>query len=265
MQLIVAMKEALQPHIPGSIARYDDTYEPRSFGDNMQKWGTSSILLESGWNKDDWNKQFVRKLNFIALLAGLNAIATRAYQNKDIEDYKQIPFNEKRMIDLILRNGTYYYSDNAHKIDIGINYEEVFTKGQMYYRGKIEEIGDLSTKYGYHEIDLKGWEISPGRVYPEKIKNTIELRQRDLINIVKQGYTYVQLEETDNLKDFVSLPINVIEEDLAEFRLHDNALPNFIIENDNGSIEYVLLNGFIYNNNEGIHNIYNGVVVDTKE
>ena len=34
--------------IPQRLARYDDTFEPRAFGDNMQRWGTSTLLVESG-------------------------------------------------------------------------------------------------------------------------------------------------------------------------------------------------------------------------
>jgi len=39
--------------IPGRIARYDDAFTPRAFGDNMQRWGTSTVLIESGALPDD--------------------------------------------------------------------------------------------------------------------------------------------------------------------------------------------------------------------
>ena len=40
-----------------NIARYDDSFEPRAFGDNMQKWGTSTVLVESGHALNDPEKK----------------------------------------------------------------------------------------------------------------------------------------------------------------------------------------------------------------
>jgi len=68
MKVIAAMNEALQTVIPGQVGKYDDTFEPRAFGDNIQKWGTSTILIESGGYTDDPEKQFIRQLNFMAII-----------------------------------------------------------------------------------------------------------------------------------------------------------------------------------------------------
>ena len=68
--------QILNLFIPGYFAKWDDTFEPRAFGDNIQKWGTSTVLLESGGWRGDSNKFFIRKLNCIALLTTLYAIAT---------------------------------------------------------------------------------------------------------------------------------------------------------------------------------------------
>ncbi|MGB3585819.1 MAG: M14 family zinc carboxypeptidase, partial [Tunicatimonas sp.] len=42
LQLIVLLNDAIQTFIPGQVGRYNDDFEPRAFGDNMQKWGTST-------------------------------------------------------------------------------------------------------------------------------------------------------------------------------------------------------------------------------
>ena len=34
------IRDALEPLAPGQIARYDDEFEPRAFGDNLTRWGT---------------------------------------------------------------------------------------------------------------------------------------------------------------------------------------------------------------------------------
>ena len=86
--------------IPGHMAKYNDDFEPRAFGDNMMKWGTSSILIESGGWKNNFDKQFIRKLNFISLLVGFQSIAFEYYQNADIEVYQNIPENKTKLFDL---------------------------------------------------------------------------------------------------------------------------------------------------------------------
>ena len=74
MQLISAMNAILQKHIPNKVARYSDEFEPRAFGDNIQKWGTSTILIESGGLDKDREKQYLRKLHFVILLYAFQAI-----------------------------------------------------------------------------------------------------------------------------------------------------------------------------------------------
>ena len=39
---------ALEPFVPGGIARYDEDWSPRAFGDNLTAWGTPVVLIESG-------------------------------------------------------------------------------------------------------------------------------------------------------------------------------------------------------------------------
>ena len=36
------------PFVPGGIARYDEDWSPRAFGDNLTAWGTPVVLIESG-------------------------------------------------------------------------------------------------------------------------------------------------------------------------------------------------------------------------
>ena len=71
MQVAGVIHNTLKKIIPMHIGRYDDEHEPRAFGDNIQKWGTSTILIETGAFENDPEKQFLRKVNFIALLSAL--------------------------------------------------------------------------------------------------------------------------------------------------------------------------------------------------
>src|SRR5688500_14926922 len=43
-----ALIAALAPFVPGAIARYDEDWSPRAFGDNLTAWGTPAVLIESG-------------------------------------------------------------------------------------------------------------------------------------------------------------------------------------------------------------------------
>ncbi len=67
MKLISQLTEVLEDYIPGHIAKYNDDFEPRAFGDNFMKWGSSLILIESGGWKNNYEKSFVRKINFFSL------------------------------------------------------------------------------------------------------------------------------------------------------------------------------------------------------
>ena len=83
IKLIGELYEILSSIIPGHIAKYKDDFEPRAFGDNFQRGGTSTILIESGGWKDDIEKQYIRKLNFITLLSSFRSIIEETYTQED--------------------------------------------------------------------------------------------------------------------------------------------------------------------------------------
>src|SRR5690606_39215196 len=104
MQLIVGMNNLLQQYIPESVAKYDDTYSPRGFGDNFQSWGASTILIESGGVKGDPEKQTIRRLNFAIILQALVQIAEGSYHQFDFNEYNNLPFNTSQLHDVVIRN-----------------------------------------------------------------------------------------------------------------------------------------------------------------
>ena len=73
-QLILTMNNALQTKVPGKIAKYDDAFDPRCFGDTFQGMGISTILIESGGYYADPEKQHIRKLNFYIWIYRIFAI-----------------------------------------------------------------------------------------------------------------------------------------------------------------------------------------------
>ncbi len=164
MQVICKIAETLSMFIPNKIARYTDDFEPRSFGDNFVKKGISAILIESGFHRDDPNKNFVRKLNYLALLCAFNNIADESYSDIDHKKYFDLPENQELLLDLILRNLSLVYNGRKFTIDVGIKREKQLETqtGKFYYKSKIAELGDLTTFYGIEEYDLQGMELISG-------------------------------------------------------------------------------------------------------
>ncbi|MDR3665412.1 MAG: M14 family zinc carboxypeptidase [Ignavibacteriaceae bacterium] len=165
IKLISGLTSILNSYIPGHIARYEEDYEPRSFGDTFQGLGTSTILIESGGWKGDREKQFIRKLNFILLLSSINSIIDNDYEKESFDLYNNLPFNKESLYDLILRNLSIKREDKISIIDIGINNKEEIdeTTGNTNMISRIEEIGDLSNFYGHEEYNLDGYYIEPNK------------------------------------------------------------------------------------------------------
>ncbi|MDH3458866.1 MAG: M14 family zinc carboxypeptidase, partial [Gemmatimonadota bacterium] len=99
-QLAAHLAAGLHQLVPGRVAKYDDTFTPRAFGDLIQQWGTSTVLIESGALPDDSEKQELRWLNVALLLSALEVIATESYAEADPETYEQLPVNRRVANDL---------------------------------------------------------------------------------------------------------------------------------------------------------------------
>lgn len=259
MKLIVNLYDELNKYIPGHIAKYKDDFEPRAFGDNFIKWGTSSVLIESGGWKNDDEKQFIRKLNFIAILTGLNSIAKKLYTKADIDVYHNIPFNDNLLFDLLLRNLTFKYKKKAFTVDVGINRVEKVTKDQTqdYYAGVIEDWGDLSIFYGYDELDLSGYEIKESKIFDLPIQNLNEL---DLDKLLKEGYGFIKIDSVSIKREFSSIPFNfILDHSQIDLEPKYNGHANFTIWKDK-KLRYNVINGFIYDVNSDLEPKNNGLI-----
>jgi hypothetical protein len=142
------LAQVLNLFIPENLAKWDDTFYPNAFGDNIQKWGTSTVLIESGGWRGDPNKFFIRKLNCIGLLATLFSIAVGESNKVDVAMYEQIPFNTKLGCDYIIRNAALKANGQVApiRVDVGINFDKRINTvtGQIEEFATIVEIGDLN-------------------------------------------------------------------------------------------------------------------------
>ncbi|MCH7991106.1 MAG: peptidase M14, partial [Gemmatimonadetes bacterium] len=106
MQVASLLIESMDPLVGDHIAKYDDTFNPRAFGDLMGAWGASTILIESGAWEGDPQKQHLRKTNFVGILTALDAIATGRYSLYDPGVYESLESNGRRVNDPPIVVGT---------------------------------------------------------------------------------------------------------------------------------------------------------------
>ncbi|MFA7227702.1 MAG: M14 family zinc carboxypeptidase [Melioribacteraceae bacterium] len=189
MQVILKIKETLDNYIPEQTARYNDEHEPRSFGDNFIRKGFSSILIESGYHKSDPDKEFVRKLNFIALLSAFESISGKNYTKINYTEYFSIPENQQLLFDLLLRNLTLNFNGNNFRVDIGIKRKKKWEPAskQFVYTGTIAEIGDLSIFSGIDDHNMAGYRItSPDQLITDSAADLVIEGEKRIV--IKNGF-----------------------------------------------------------------------------
>ncbi|NJD19459.1 MAG: hypothetical protein FIA95_09295, partial [Gemmatimonadetes bacterium] len=158
MQVASVVVTAMRPLVTDHITKYDDTFNPRAFGDLIGAWGASTVLIESGGWADDPQKQHLRKTNFVAILSALDAIATGTYAQYDPAIYDTLDPNGRRMPDLLVVGGTLAIPKlPTLQVDFLINYGLPLEKAD----GTITDIGDLEDVEAQDTRDLSGLYIIP--------------------------------------------------------------------------------------------------------
>lgn len=158
IEVAVAIRAVLEPYISGHIAKWDDTFNPRAFGDLTSKAGVSTILIESGGIEGDPQKQRLRKLNFLALVGALDAIATGTYAGLPQARYDELPENAKVWPDLRITGGTLALPGQPQaKVDLLVNFKHPLLERD----GTIADIGDLGETRARRTIDASGLYIVP--------------------------------------------------------------------------------------------------------
>lgn len=148
MEVITSMNRLLQQLIPGNIGRYTDEFYPTATGDNFQKMGHNTILIESGHAVGDYQRKQSRKSSFIAIMEGLRYISEG---NKDVdhEEYFKIPNNETKYLDVIVKNIRF----GKVKTDLGILFIEKVKDEKVIFVPKIDKLEDLSAYKADKMID----------------------------------------------------------------------------------------------------------------
>lgn len=249
MQVIVFMNDIIQNYAPGQIGRYNDTFEPRAFGDNLTKWGTGVILIESGGYANDREKQEIRKLNYVSILAALYGIATGNYKDISLDRYEEIPRNDRKLFDLKLENLTYELNGQDYIIDLGIQRQEIDDTyhDSFHYKSVIVDQGDLSTYYGYETFDATGYKVVPPKITEQMAPSVANFdRLMDFEKWVRAGFGYLRMQNIPKEKEFLPSQIHLASAtfQLPEFQLAVGKNPTFFLEKE-GRITHAVLNGFL--------------------
>ncbi len=182
------MVKALENFIKGNIGRYDDSYNPRAFGDMISAWGTPVILVETGalHGKDE---MYLVKMNFVAYLAALQSIVDGSEKKTPMDIYDKLPFNsDGDLFNFIFRKATIISENGEPYIaDVGIITERRRANDDASLM--IREIGDLSIFTGLEEFDVKDFYLIP---------------KKDFIRIGSQAD--FSLYKKSNVKDLKKLP-----------------------------------------------------------
>ena len=255
MQLIAALNVQLQQMIPGQVGRYWDEFEPRAFGDNIQKWGTRTILIESGGQYRDRDKQQIRKLNFLSIISSLVWIADQSFEQFTVQDYFSIMDNSRGIRDVIIKNVQLPVDQGGFLTDIGIDFNEIESLDyrDYYLQANVTDLGDLSTSNGYIEYDMKNYEVRSSLKYDSAFETNEDLLQRGQLGLLKQGYTHVIVESPNYFVGELYLQVN--EKVVEPVKMGAN--PGLLFYRG-GQLKYALVNGYLIDINLSEQNIISG-------
>jgi hypothetical protein len=166
-KVAAVIRDAVEPLAPGMIARYDDEFEERAFGDNLTLWGTSVVLIETGPHPDPDPDRVLVRMNFVALLTALDALASGSVERADPARYEKLPFNSSNLLHTVVRNGNVVTGTGIPPFvaDIGVGASRVVREQSGRRRvgltARIEDLGDLRVYGALQTIDATGLTVAP--------------------------------------------------------------------------------------------------------
>ncbi len=161
------IRDAVEPMAPGMIGRYDDEFEVRAFGDNLTKWGTSVVLIETGPYPGPEPDRMLVRMNFVALLSAFDALASGRIERVNPRRYETLPFNDSSLMHTIIARASIAPGTGVAPFigDIGIAASRVVREVDgvrlVGFSGRIEDLGDLRVYGALETIDASGLTAAP--------------------------------------------------------------------------------------------------------
>lgn len=165
-----AVVEAVTPFFPGGVARYDEDWNPRAFGDNITAWGTPVVLIESGGLPPGRPFTDLTRFNFVALLRVLEDLARDDLERHDPAVYDKLPRNESdARVDVAVRGGEVLQpgAGPAYRADLAflLRRDDRAMAGcsdRTAAGSTIAEIGDTHHLSAERTVDAEGnWLLAP--------------------------------------------------------------------------------------------------------
>ncbi len=155
MKVIAEINHMLQNLVPQKIARFKDEYEPRAFGDNFQK-KCPTILIETGYLANDKHREYLRELNFYALLTAFDSIISKSYQEIDLINYLMIPLQSPSGFDIKIEK-LQPDKNKPYTIDLGLTAQKTFNQEFRTFETiyNLTDIGDLQFQSAFKTIQAK--------------------------------------------------------------------------------------------------------------
>ena len=170
-KLCAVIRDSLEPFASGRIGRYDEDFEVRAFGDNLTLWGTPVVLIETGpWPGEDVDTPLIR-LNFVAIVSALDALASGRAHKANPRRYEELPVNGSGLLYILVKNGTLINGAGIQPFvaDIGISANRRIRtndgKREMQIVANLTDLGDLRTSGALRVIDATGMTIVPDNDY----------------------------------------------------------------------------------------------------
>ncbi|WP_160340076.1 peptidase M14, partial [Myroides sp. LoEW2-1] len=151
MKLIAAVKDKLERDLPGQVGRFDDSFNINCIGDYCQTLNIPTVLFEAGHYQGDYDREQTRMFVFKSLLYMLDGIATQSYFNYTIEDYFQIPENEKNFCDVALTNVV--FSDSGESYIVNIQFLEELEEEKVKFCPIVVDINKKQSKFVHLSIN----------------------------------------------------------------------------------------------------------------
>lgn len=235
MQLIGEMHDLMQQLLPGHLAKYDDTYSWRSFGDTFAGMGISTVLVESGAHPADDNRQVARRLNTQLLVMTVNSVASQAYSRQSLQSYQAIPFNRDGGIkDMLISGLTINVNGHQASVDLAVDFD---LEGKQ--QARIRDIGDLSIYGSFHRFDASGLMYQPGKAYT--LTTALTLDKAAYLALLAQGYSYFT-GEAKLLQNNSGLPLVLNPPAPVNGVPQRHRSATFLLSDKDG-VKLVLLNG----------------------
>lgn len=149
MNVIVAMNEELQNHIPNQVGRFDDGFNINCIGDMFTSLNVPTILFEAGHYQEDYYREYTRKMIFIALISGLKHIYENDVVDNEIAKYLSISQNNIVFYDFLYKNIKINYDGKEIITNFAAQYKEELIDGTIQLNAYIAEIGKLKGKFGH--------------------------------------------------------------------------------------------------------------------